>query len=416
MQRRQEHEAPPVRQGYSRIARRHSFPWSARGLVGSGRRPVEAALGALLCGCLLGLLPRAAGADRPPGADRAEGFGATSKGGAGGETLVVRSLADSGPGTLREALAHHGPRRIEFAVEGDLELASRLRCTEGQVTIDGTTAPGKGVTLLHHGLGFVNCSDIIVRGLRIRVTTGGTSGDGILLWGKDGGAVERVVVSHCSAMGATDEVINTWGAVRDVTFQWCIVAEGRPPHSKAWLSGQGSDRISIHHCLLARCEDRNPKLEGGLYDVVNNVVCNWSNNNATKVRLGARINLVGNTYLPGPASAARKGCVFIEDPPQELKLFLADNLSPLTPEGEDPWNLVTLSEKVGGKWVERQPAPRGFQAKTRFPAPAITTQPAAQACERVLDQAGAPVRDEADQRVVSDVRKCLRESGSQGGR
>ena len=40
----------------------------------------------------------------PTRSDPPEGFGATSRGGAGGRTITVTSLADSGPGTLREAL------------------------------------------------------------------------------------------------------------------------------------------------------------------------------------------------------------------------------------------------------------------------------------------------------------------------
>ncbi|MFB3891180.1 MAG: polysaccharide lyase family 1 protein [Phycisphaerae bacterium] len=345
-----------------------------------------------------------------PTQDKPEGFGASAKGGEGGKVITVTSLADSGPCTLREAIAQKGPRIIQFGVEGDIELKSRLACTEGRITIDGSTAPGKGITLVNHGLRFLNCEDIVVRHLRVRVTTGGASGDGILFWGKDGKKAGTALVDHCSFMGATDEIVNTWGQVQDVTFQWCIIAEGKPPHNKAWLSGVGSDRITIHHCLLAGCEDRNPKLEGGLYDFANNVVCGWGNNNATKVRLGAGVNIVGNTYIPGKASAPQKGCVFIEDPPKEAKLYVSGNISPLTPASggpEDQWTIVTLNEKVDGKWVERRPAPDVHRAGKPFDAPSVTTQPAARACQLVLDRAGAAVRDEADLRVIKGVRDRL---------
>ncbi len=339
--------------------------------------------------------------------DKAEGFGAPSKGGEGSKVITVTSLADSGKGTLREALGQSGPRIIRFGVEGTIQLKSRLRCTTGRVTIDGATAPGDGITLQDHGFQFVNCSDIIVRHLRIRVTTGDTSGDGILLWGKDGQKMQRALVDHCSIMGATDEVVNTWGQVEDVTFQWCIIAEGRRPHSKAWLSGEGSDGITIHHCLLANCDDRNPKLEGGRYDFTNNVIYGWVNNNATKVRAGARVNIVNNTYLAGPNSAPQKGCVFIEDPPKGLKLFVFGNISPLTSKGENPWSIVTLNEEVAGKLTERRPAPTIYQAEKPFEVPPVTIQTAGKACNTVLDRAGARVRDEADTRVVEQVRQAV---------
>ena len=209
----------------------------------------------------------------PMAVDSAEGFGATSRGGEGGRVIMVTTLADGGPGSLREALAVDGPRIIRFGVEGTIKLESRLRCTNGRVTIDGGSAPGQGITLVTHGIQFRgDCDDIIVRNLRIRVLTGGAEGDCLLFWGHQGGTVERVLVDHCSLMWATDEVVNTWGNVRDLTCQWTIIAEAQLPHSKGWLSGVGSDRISIHHCLFAHNADRVPKLEGGVYDVVNNVL------------------------------------------------------------------------------------------------------------------------------------------------
>ncbi|MBI2298585.1 MAG: hypothetical protein HYU66_06465 [Armatimonadetes bacterium] len=363
------------------------------------RRRLGTLVACLAGACLLGA----------PVADPPEGFGASARGGEGGRVITVTTLADSGPGSLREALAAGGPRQIRFAVAGVIELQSRLRCTSGQVTIEGGSAPGDGITLHNHGIQFRgDPDDIIVRDLRIRVTTGGDQGDCLLLWGNQGGTVERALIEHCSFMGATDEVINTWGEVRDLTFQWCIVAEGTRPHSKAWLSGVGTDRLSLHHCLLANCDDRVPKLEGGVYDVVNSVMYNWDNNNAAKLEKGARANLVNNLFLPGPRSAAAKGCIFPMDAAKGTKVWAAGNLSPLTPrDGDDPWLNVTAYEQAGGRWVEQRPAPEAYRAAARFEAPAIATQPALDGAEQVLARAGARVRDAADERVVAEVRERL---------
>lgn len=333
----------------------------------------------------------------------AEGFGSAAHGGEGGRVIRVTSLADDGAGSLREALAQSGPRIIEFAVEGDVELKSRLRIREGSVTLDATTAPGVGITLKRHGLDVVNAEDVIVRGVRIHVSEGGTSGDGILLWGKDGGMTRRVLVEHCSIQGTTDEGVNTWGRVEDATFQWCLIADAAPPHSKGWLSGAECDRITIHHCLFAGCEDRNPKLEGGRYQVVNNVFAAWKNNNATKLRLGARVNLIANTYLPGAASNATKGCVFIEDPPGELRLFMQGNVLRGQP-ATDEWNWVTLHERHAEGWKEKRPAPLSYRASAPFEAPAVKIESAADALESVLKQAGALPRDPHDERVIARVR------------
>lgn len=350
----------------------------------------------------VGLLA-ASGAQR---AELPEGFGAGSKGGTGGRAIAVTTLNDSGPGSLRAALSARGPRVVRFAVEGTIELKSRLLVTEGRVTIDGSTAPGKGITLRHHGIHFCgDCDDIIVRHLRIRVTTGGSSGDCLLFWGREGGTVERILVDHCSVMGATDENVNTWGKVRDVTFQWTIIAEGRGPHSMGWLSGAGSDGITIHHCLFAHNADRSPRVQGGLYDVVNNVVYNWSHHNAAKFGEGAHVNFVNNAFLPGPQSTADQGCILPEDPAKGTKVHLAGNLAPLTPTGQqDQWLNVTYWQRTDTGWMRHRPAPQGFRAGKAFPAKAVTTQSAAKACALVLARAGAKVRDADDLRVIKEVK------------
>ena len=355
----------------------------------------------------LGLCAAAQAQQAKPPPDPPQGFGAVAKGGQGGRVIEVTTVSDSGPGSLREALDARGPRLIRFAVEGTIELNTRLRVTEGRVTIDGSTAPGNGITLLHHGIHFCgDCDDIIVRHLRIRVTTGGSSGDCLLFWGNQGGTVERVLVDHCSLMGATDENVNTWGRVRDVTFQWTIIAEGRRPHSMGWLSGAGSDGVSIHHCLFAHNADRSPRIQGGRYDVVNNVVYNWSLHNAAKLGEGARVNLVNNAFVPGPQSAADQGCILPEDPAKGSRVYLAGNIGPFTPTGaEDQWLNVTYYEPVDGKWVEHRPAPESFRADKPFPVEAVTTQSAGEAYELVLARAGAKVRDADDLRVIAEVRK-----------
>lgn len=365
---------------------------------------ISCGLAAILCSFLFTVFGPAAPAMKT--LPIAEGFGASAAGGHGGRVITVTSLNDSGPGSLREALSAHGPRIIRFAVEGTIELKSPLVVTEGRVTLDGDAAPGQGVTVLHHGIHFRgDCKDIIIRHLRIRVTTGGSSGDCLLFWGVDGGTVERVLVEHCSLMGATDEIVNTWGQVRGVTVQWTIIAEGRPPHSMGWLSGTGSDRITIHHCLFAHNADRSPRLAGGLYDVVNNVIYNWSHHNAAKIGGGARVNFVHNAFIAGPQSTATEGCILPEDPDQDTQLYLAGNITALTPTGtEDQWLNVTYWQRMDGKWIEHRPAPEKFRAAKPFTVVPVVTQSAKEAYDLVLARAGAKVRDADDLRVIQEVK------------
>jgi len=346
-----------------------------------------------------------------------EGFGAGARGGEGGRVVTVTTLADAGPGSLREALAATGPRIVQFAVDGTIELETRLRCESGRITVDGGSAPGQGITLRNHGIQFRgDCDDIIVRDLRIRVLTGGAEGDGLLFWGNEGGTVERVLVDHCSIVWATDELVNTWGSVRDVTVQWSILAEAQLPHSKGWLSGVGSDRVTIHHCLFAQNADRNPKLEGGTYDLVNNVVYNWGHNNAAKIESGARANLVGNCFIAGPDSTEAEGWVFLQGPELGTRVYLEGNVAPPASLGSgDQWAGTAYYEQVEGRWRGQRPAPDSFRAGQPFAAAAVVSQSAADAYQIVLARAGARARDADDLRVIEDVRARTGHVGRHGG-
>ena len=62
------------------------------------------------------------------------------------ETYVVSTLADSGPGSLREAIiaanAHKGADAIDFSVTGTISLKSALPAVTDSLELDGSSAPG----------------------------------------------------------------------------------------------------------------------------------------------------------------------------------------------------------------------------------------------------------------------------------
>src|ERR1700748_3719465 len=75
----------------------------------------------------------------------AQGGGMYSFGGHGGRVLVVTSLADSGPGTLRWACEQGGARIIVFNVAGIIHLENPIIVRAPYLFIEGQVAHGSGM-------------------------------------------------------------------------------------------------------------------------------------------------------------------------------------------------------------------------------------------------------------------------------
>jgi hypothetical protein len=279
--------------------------------------------GCLAFAVILGWLGASASSAVPafPGA---EGFGAETPGGRGGQVIAVTSLADSGPGTLREALAASGPRTIVFRVGGTITISSKLSITNPYVTIAGQTAPGDGIQIRKNPDGIdgaqafvsadnfatieIDTHDVVIRHLRLRPgpltpnpactapnavppppsvpPTAGTC-----VPANNIGAISLqenasdVMIDHVSASWSSDELIEYQGAT-DVTVQWSIVSEGMnyiencllypPPHpwrcgsfsgtgtitgdSATASGGVETKRLSFHHNAFAHNSARNPQV------------------------------------------------------------------------------------------------------------------------------------------------------------
>lgn len=129
----------------------------------------------LAAGLAVHALPGESG-QLPKAFSTAEGFGANARGGRGGRVIGVTTLADSGPGSLRDAMEASGPRMVVFRVSGTITLQSAIRVSTPFLTVAGQTSPG-GVQIRGDGnpegdwgVWFVNgAHDIIVRHLRVRM-------------------------------------------------------------------------------------------------------------------------------------------------------------------------------------------------------------------------------------------------------
>lgn len=385
-------------------------------LVGTTRAPTLATL-FLSVFALAGL---AAELTSFPGA---EGFGRFAKGGRGGDVYHVSTLADSGPGSLREGIQTAlAPRTIVFSVSGTIELKSRLTMDKSSLTLAGQTAPGDGITLRDYTFQIKNATNVIVRYLRFRL------GDENKPKGAGGGDdtvntedIDHVIFDHCSLSWAIDGThdLRRGG---NFTVQWCIISEAlnRSLHSKGSHAMAASYRdltgnISLHHNLFSTCRDRHPSLGSAkgppqyLVDFRNNVIYNWSAGGTANF-CDHFVNCVNNVWRPGPMSGSTLPIAMKGSLPDMAKGHMAGNVF----EGHDDWTKDNYAALDWQRWVnnpERNYQYRGKLADWKsenVPLQAAVTprtQPAAEALELVLARAGASLRRDAmDARVIDNVR------------
>ena len=358
-----------------------------------------------LTATLFGLAAMPVSAGDVPAFPGAEGFGAKTTGGRGGRVIAVTNLHDSGPGSLRAALDENGPRTVIFRVSGNIPLQSSLRIRHGDLTIAGQTAPGDGICLQNHSLDLSGANNIIIRYLRVR--PGDSSGRALdALGGRSG---ENIIIDHCSMSWSIDECVSIYNSARNVTVQWCLMSESlyQSVHAKGhhgfggiW----GGQNASWHHNLLAHHSSRSPRIVGKsvggqFVDVRNNVIYNWGYNSCYGGDGDVRVNLVNNVYKPGPAT--REGVrTRVANPSKgeaSNNWWIAGNL--LVGSSE-----VTADNRLGihpsGGTVDE------IRANGPFAAAAVTTQPAQEAFELVLKEAGAilPRRDPLDARIIEETR------------
>jgi pectate lyase len=346
----------------------------------------------------------------------AEGFGTDTPAGRSGKVIEVTTLVDDGPGSLRAALNDPAPRTIVFRAGGTIELKDQLFIAHPFVTVAGQTAPGGGICIKNAGLAILT-HDVLVQHIRIRPGNEGDTtpedNDAVQILGKHGRAASahHVVLDHISASWSEDETVSTWYGAHDVTVSWSIISEAlnrsrhrKSTHSAGLLIGDGSYNVSVHHCLLAHNDFRNPLIiAGGTHDFVNNVIYDWGVLSAEVVDWDSNsfLNFVGNSFQPGSSSQSCPYELLIEQEPGTPKIYVKDNIGPRRPDTSvDDWAIV----KYG--WDQEQHAPENYRASSPFAVPPVVASSAEDALGRVLASCGAtaPVRDAVDERVTADVR------------
>ena len=329
----------------------------------------------------------------------------------------MTTLAASGPGSLREALATPGPRIVVFEVGGVVDLdKARLDVSEPFVTIAGHTAPSPGITLIRGGLR-VSTHDVKIEHVRFRM---GDAGDAAPAGFEpdvttDGANAHDIVFDHVSVAWGVDENLSVSGprldgplaTSRNVTISNSIIAEGltdsvheKGSHSMGTLVHDHCTNVAVIGNLYAHNDERNPWFKGFATGViVNNLVYNpgrwairlgpvdseWAS--AGVVPEGPRVSVVGNVLRHGANTSASLPLVGSNS---RGSAYLEDNVA--TDRAGAPAALAGSTVTV---LAEKPAWPDGLVAL-----------PSGSVVDSVLAGAGARPkdRDAVDARIVADFR------------
>ncbi len=354
----------------------------------------------------------------------AEGGGMYSFGGRGGKVFVVTSLEDRGPGTLREACEAGGARIVVFNVAGVIRLQSPINIRAPYITIAGQTAPGDGVCVT--GASFlIDTHDVVIRHMRFRRGAMNVADRDDALGGQ---AVGNVMLDHISASWGLDENMSIYRHVynRDpntnrgaklptvnITIQNSVFSEALDLYNHAFGATIGGSNSVFARNLFASNISRNCSIGmGGRFNFVNNVVFNWWNRSVDGGDHSSRLNIINNTYKPGPITPAGKPISFrivkldSGRSPENRNLYGKAYVS-----GNKVWgnDAVTADNWNGGVQINSgllgDRKAEVYEAEPFKMAP-VTILPTDEAYEFVLNNVGAsfPKRDAVDARIVKSVR------------
>jgi hypothetical protein len=369
------------------------------------------------------------------------GGGKYSFGGRGGKVFVVTNLADSGPGTYREACESAGPRIVVFNVAGIIHLQKPVFIEAPYITIDGHTAPGDGVCIAGEST-FMDAHDIVIRYLRFRRGNTNVFDRQSCLCGNP---VGNIIIDHCSASWGNDQTLDTYrhmyqppdgGPARKLptvndTIQWCIISEALDTYNHAFGGDWGGRNSSFHHNLFACNTGRNPSVAMSYdFNFVNNVLFNWRHRSVDGGDANSRFNMINNYYKPGPATLDNPVRYRILQPSQSWsksnpvsrwgKAYVAGNVVEGYPD-------VTADNWKGGVQFNKSPDPDAIggiskgliidtalnqqiiadvRVQQPFPMAPLPIESARDAFQSVLKGAGdtLPCRDSVDERAIRETK------------
>lgn len=387
-----------------------------RPLVRTTQTVVGSIMPAVICYLVITATALPALAQQPPTLKAfpdAEGWGAVSRGGRGGDVIKVTNLNASGPGSLSEACAAKGPRIIVFEVSG--VIRGDIRITQPYLTIAGQTAPGAGITIEGVVSSYnYGAHDIIIRHIRVRPRRStGSGGDCIQLGGlgPKGAGTYNIMLDHLSLSWGNDEIVDLYHA-HDVTLQWCTIEESddqghnKGAHNFGMISAaKDSGAVSVHHNLWAHQSRRVPCMApyraNAACDFCNNVIYNCRGgyvDDGHGVNAKSAVNLYRNFYRRGPETIER---IYPYALSPKMKYYVRDNYFEGWGYRGHPRHWTWGGKDASPKWVQFNQ--NGGELDTPAKTPPIKLVDAKTAYDLVLAKAGSWPRDRTTKRTIQEV-------------
>jgi len=199
---------------------------------------------------------------------RADGYGASTTGGAGSQSLTVSTAAE-----LQAAVGASGSRTITIA--GTLDIGTLALASN--TTLQGASADAALIGMVRIGSGV---SNVVVRGL----TLSSASGNALEIAG-----ATNVFVTRCTFLDSADHQIRISNAANNVTVSWCEFAASSASIAHRYsvqigMAGSESQllKVTLHHnWWTSHIDQRMPLAVYGQVHLYNNFVEAAANTSGT---------------------------------------------------------------------------------------------------------------------------------------
>ncbi len=249
----------------------------------------------------------------------AQGGGATTAGGRGGQVIEVTNLNDTGTGSLRACATASGPRTCVFRVAGVIHPATMMAIRDPFLTIAGQTAPGGGITIAGDAIGvasifFITTNDVVIRYLTCSIglgsghSPGPSSGAGCFELAS-GNNQQNVVLDHLTLRWWDDKPYlmlsnSGFSPITNTVVQWSLMYEPNNGHPVGPMTddtggfANQDTNDDFHHNMFVNISHRLPLYNTKSGRWVNNIVYNWDFY-ALLTQGGVQLDIINNKYVAG---------------------------------------------------------------------------------------------------------------------